>query len=116
MDETIETREEVAEEATPETPIEEVEQREDDYEGLKRMIEEGFNGIRELIEGISAKIDDADVEIVESGAIITGGDLTEGELEEEIEEDETTSVVEDILSGDTSIEEILAADDEVEEA
>ena len=111
MDETIETREEVAEEATPETPVEATEQRADDYEGLKRIIEEGFSSIAEMLEGITSKIDSADVDIVEGGAIITGDMSTEGDLEEEIEDEEPTDTVEEILSGETTIEEILSSDD-----
>ena len=110
MADEIKDREEIAEEAEPETDEQAVEQRSDDYEGIKRMLEDGFAKIEALISSINEKVDDADAEIVDSGSIVVGGaDEPEGELEDELE-DEAPDVIEDIISGEVSLEDILKED------
>ena len=110
MAEDIKDREEIAEEAEPETDEQAVEQRSDDYEGIKRMLEDGISRIESLIASLSDKVDDADAEIVDSGSIVVGGaDEPEGELEDELE-DEAPDVIEDIISGEVSLEDILKED------
>ena len=66
-----ETREEVADEATPETEKEQVEQREDDYQGLARRLEDAL----EMLSRISDKLDALEgmySTFVDAGAIVTG--------------------------------------------
>lgn len=66
-----ETRAEVAENAEPETEKEQTEQREDDYQGLARCLEDAL----EMLSRISDKLDDLEgmySTFVDAGAIVTG--------------------------------------------
>ena len=66
-----ETRAEVAENAEPETEKEQVEQREDDYQGLARRLEDAL----EMLSRISDKLDALEgmySTFVDAGAIVTG--------------------------------------------
>lgn len=114
MPDEIKTREEVAEEATPETNEEAVEQRTDDYEGLKRIIEARFDELAAKLDEMIGKVEEAkeaaDADLVESGAIIIGGD--EPELEEAIEDEAADEAVEAILAGEISLEELMTEDKE----
>lgn len=114
MPDEIKNREEVAEEATPETNEEAVEQRTDDYEGLKRIIEARFDELAAKLDEMMGKVEEAkeaaDADLVESGAIILGGD--EPELEEAIEDEAAEEAVEAILAGEVSLEELMTKDEE----
>ncbi len=114
MPDDIRDREEVAEEATPETNDEAVEQRTDDYEGLKRIIESKFDELAAKMDELANKFDDAkdaaDVDLVDSGAIILGGG--ENELEEAIEDEEADETIEEILAGEITLEELMTEDEE----
>lgn len=66
-----ETRAEVAENAEPETEKEQTEQREDDYQGLARRLEDAL----EMLSRISDKLDALEgmySTFVDAGAIVTG--------------------------------------------
>lgn len=66
-----ETRAEVAENAEPETEKEQVEQREDDYQGLARRLEDALG----MLSRISDKLDALEgmySTFVDAGAIVTG--------------------------------------------
>lgn len=114
MPDEIKTREEVADEATPETNEEAVEQRTDDYEGLKRIIEARFDELAAKLDEMMGKVEEAkeaaDADLVESGAIILGCD--EPELEEAIEDEAAEEAVEAILAGEVSLEELMTKDEE----
>lgn len=103
VDENVEQAEEkVAEDATPETPTEAVEQRTDDYDGLVRRIDE----VLDLIDKVLAA-----VERVESftGAFVDGG-ATVREGADDISED----VVEDSGINDIAgeiMDEVVNIDD-----
>lgn len=72
--ETIEEdREEVAEEATPETDTEAVEQREDDYEGLARRLDEIMSAVRDGFDAMRSRFDALGLEAVESAAYVEEG-------------------------------------------
>lgn len=95
MPETVEEmREEVAEDATPETNVEAVEQRADDYDGLARRIDD----LREIMESVR----DA-VERVESTtaafAVDAGAVISEDapDTAEEVFEDAVEDAVEDVV-------------------
>jgi len=75
--------EEVAEEATPETDEEAVEQRTDDYDGLVRRLDEIADMVRDRFDSIERAIDALGVSTVESGADGTVADVA-GEAAEEI--------------------------------
>ena len=113
-DDIIKTREEVADEATPETNEQAVEQRADDYEGLKRIIEARFDELAAKLDEMMGKVEEAkeaaDADLVESGAIIIGGD--EPELEEAIEDEAADEAVEAILAGEISLEDLMTEDKE----
>lgn len=114
MPDEIKNREEVAEEATPETNEEAVEQRADDYEGLKRIIEARFDELAVKLDEMMGKVEEAkeaaDADLVESGAIILGGD--ESDLEDAIEDEAADEAVEAILAGEVSLEELMTKDEE----
>lgn len=114
MPDEIKTREEVADEATPETNEQAVEQRTDDYEGLKRIIESRFDELAAKLDEMMGKVEEAkeaaDADLVESGAIIIGGD--EPELEEAIEDEAADEAVEAILAGEISLEDLMTEDKE----
>lgn len=64
------TREEVAEEATPETPTEQTEQRTDDYDGLARRLED----VLAKLDAIAGKLDAIEgmySTFVDAGAIVS---------------------------------------------
>lgn len=61
-----EDREEVAEDATPETDEEATEQRTDDYDGLARRIDELMDMIRDRFDGVERMLDALGVAAVES--------------------------------------------------
>lgn len=65
-----ETRQDVAEEATPETETEQTEQRTDDYEGLARRLDDvlsKLDAVKEQLDGIAAMYST----FVDAGAIVT---------------------------------------------
>lgn len=64
-DEIMEEREEVAEEATPETNEEAVEQRTDDYDGLVRRLDDLATLIGDRLDGIERMIEALGVSAVE---------------------------------------------------
>ena len=112
MPDDIETREEVAEEASPETPVEQTEQREDDYEGIKRILEAKFDELAAMLERVAERIDgvmDAQAEeAVRSGVVITDG-TAEPEPETSVESDD---VVLQILDGDVTLEDLMTRGDD----
>ena len=114
MPDEIKDREEVAEEATPETNEEAVEQRTDDYEGLKRIIEARFDELAAKLDEMMGKVEEAkeaaDADLVESGAIILGGD--ESDLEDAIEDEAADEAIEAIIAGEISLEELMTKDEE----
>lgn len=64
------TRQEVADEATPETPAEQTEQRTDDYEGLARRLDD----VLSKLDGLSSKLDGLEAmysTFVDAGAIVS---------------------------------------------
>lgn len=63
--EITEEREEVAEEATPETNEEAVEQRTDDYDGIVRRLDDIEGLIRDRLDGIERMIEALGVSAVE---------------------------------------------------
>lgn len=68
-----EDREEVADEATPETPEEEVEQRTDDYEALARRLDELMDMIRAGFEGMGSRLDALGLADVEGASYLEDG-------------------------------------------
>lgn len=114
MPDEIKDREEVAEEATPETNEEAVEQRTDDYEGLKRIIEARFDELAAKLDEMMGKVEEAkeaaDADLVDSGAIILGGD--ESDLEDAIEDEAADEAIEAIISGEVSLEQLMTKDEE----
>lgn len=64
-DETMEEREEVAEEATPETDVEATEQRTDDYDGIVRRLDELATVIADRMDNIERMIEALGVSAVE---------------------------------------------------
>lgn len=68
-----EDREEVADEATPETPAEEVEQRTDDYDGIVRRIDELADMIREGFDTIAGRFDALGLASVEASSYLEDG-------------------------------------------
>lgn len=63
-----EDREEVAEDATPETDTEAAEQRTDDYDGLARRIDELADLVRDKFDVIAGMLDALGVAAVEGDA------------------------------------------------
>ena len=114
MPDEIKNREEVADETTPETNEQAVEQRTDDYEGLKRIIEARFDELAAKLDEMMGKVEEAkeaaDADLVESGAIILGGD--ESDLEDAIEDEAADEAIEAIISGEVSLEELMTKDEE----
>lgn len=66
-----ETREEVADEATPETEIEQTEQRTDDYEGLARRLDEVLSKLDRMYDKLET-VEGMYSTFVDAGAIVTG--------------------------------------------
>ena len=75
--------EEVADEATPETNEEAVEQRTDDYDGLVRRLDEIADMVRDRFDVIERAIDALGVSTVEAGADGTVADAA-GEAAAEV--------------------------------
>lgn len=109
MPEEIREKEEaVAEESTPETPVEAVEQRTDDYEALKRILEERFDELASMIRDMKARVDGmaGDVEAastIDEGAIIIGTGVEPDDGPEDGDED----LVDAIMAGELTLEDIL---------
>ncbi len=81
--ETIEEdREEVAEEATPETDVEATEQRTDDYDGLARRLDELMSAVRDGFDAMRQRFDALGLEAVESASYVEEGTDVEGIAED----------------------------------
>ena len=78
--------EEVAEEATPETDEEAVEQRTDDYDGLARRLDEIADMVRDRFDALERAVDALGVSTVEAGADGTGADVAGEAAAEAIDE------------------------------
>ena len=100
-----ETRDEVAETATPETEVEEVEQREDDYQGLARRLDDLMravadmsNSITDALASINQRLDINAGILVDSGAGFepSVGDAIESAVEEAIEDATGLVSIEDL--------------------
>lgn len=65
-DNITEDREEVAEEATPETDAQATEQRTDDYDGIVRRLDDLASFLRERLDGMQRALDALGVSVVES--------------------------------------------------
>lgn len=65
-DDITEDREEVADESSPETNEEAVEQRTDDYDGIVRRIDDLESFLRERLDGLQRALDALGVAAVES--------------------------------------------------
>lgn len=73
-------REEVAEEATPETNVEEVEQRTDDYEGIVRRIDDLAGMLESFdskLDGIASQLDALGITAAETSEYVEGVDAEE---------------------------------------
>lgn len=81
-DEKVETQEQVAEDATPETDTEAVEQREDDYQALARRIDDVERIVREIRE-VAERIESGIGVFVEAGAVINESDAIDTPAEVE---------------------------------
>lgn len=68
-----EDREEVADEATPETPEEEAEQRTDDYDALARRLDELMDMIRAGFESMGSRLDALGLADVEGSSYLEDG-------------------------------------------
>lgn len=68
-----EDREELADEATPETPEEEVEQRTDDYDALARRLDELMDMIRAGFENMGSRLDALGLADVEGSSYLEDG-------------------------------------------
>lgn len=66
-----ETREEVSDEETPETEIEQTEQRTDDYEGLARRLDEVISKLDRVYDKLET-VEGMYSTFVDAGAIVTG--------------------------------------------
>lgn len=88
-----EDREEVAEDTTPETNEEAVEQRTDDYDGLARRIDDLTDLVRSRFDAITSMLETLGVAAVESD------NVTDGEVYDLA--DEAADVVDEILGIDS---------------
>lgn len=66
IDDITEDREEVAEDATPETDTQATEQRTDDYDGIVRRLDDIESFLRERLDGMQRALDALGVSVVES--------------------------------------------------
>lgn len=85
-DEVQEDKAEVAEDATPETDVEAVEQRTDDYDGLARRLDDvmgKLDGMTEMLGRIESMMGG----FVEAGATIREGSSDMDEISEDVIED-----------------------------
>lgn len=96
MEDEREEREEVAEEATPETDVQEVEQQTDDYEGLARRIDD----VLSALEGMGSKLDAITSKLDAMG-------ITTAETSEYVEDIDTEEIVEDMAE---KVDELLGID------
>ena len=75
-DDITEGREEVADESTPETNDEAVNQRTDDYDGIVRRLDDIESFLRERLDGMQRALDALGVAAVESDADLDNVDDT----------------------------------------
>lgn len=92
-DEVAEAREEVAEETTPESNEQAVEQRTDDYDGLVRRLDDIESMLRERFDALDRALETLGVAAVESG------DIADGDVPDAIGE-AAAEVVDEILGFD----------------
>jgi len=73
-DDVVKDREEVAEDATPETDVQATEQRTDDYDGIVRRLDDIESYLRERLDGMQRALDALGVSAVESDVSVDDAD------------------------------------------
>lgn len=75
----VQQEEQVAEDSTPETPVEQVEQRTDDYDATKRRLDDVLDMLSQVLDGIK-RIEGVTGAFVEAGATVSEDSV--GDIEE----------------------------------
>ena len=89
-----EDEQEAAEDATPETNEEAVEQRTDDYDGLARRIDEVTQLVRDVLDAVE-RVESGVGAFVEAGAVINEPDVVSAGLAEAV-----ADAIEEVISID----------------
>lgn len=100
MDE-VKNQEEVAEDSTPETTEQEVEQREDDYQGLVRRLDDVLERVDKVLEVVE-RVEAMSAGFVEAGATVREGvdDISEDVIEDTGINDVIDEVIEEVVDID----------------